>query len=87
MRAGFACMNDLIVTSASQGLVQYVSSKVSNAPHKGIVIGYDGRYFSKEFAYITAIVFASKGYKIYLYSTLVPTPFVVSIFYRVLSVL
>ena len=48
--------------------------------HTGIVIGYDHRTMnglsSKGFARITAAVFLSKGYKVYVLENLVPTPFV-----------
>ncbi|EKE43006.1 phosphoglucomutase/phosphomannomutase family protein [Entamoeba nuttalli P19] len=74
MCAGFNCMNNLIVQQASQGLALAVEELVQNAHEKGVVIGYDGRYHSKEFAAITAKVFISKGFKTYLFSTLCPTP-------------
>jgi phosphomannomutase len=40
----------------------------------GIVIGYDTRFMSKEFAECSAIVFASYDIKVYLTSTFVTTP-------------
>lgn len=76
MTPGFACMNVLTVQQASQGLALYVEESVKDAKQKGVVIGYDARYHSKEFAEITAKVFASRGFKVYLYSTIVPTPYV-----------
>eukprot|EP01027_Heterolobosea_sp_BB2_P023895 GEZU01035940.1.p1 GENE.GEZU01035940.1~~GEZU01035940.1.p1 ORF type:complete len:237 (-),score=74.13 GEZU01035940.1:14-724(-) len=76
MGAGYACMNDLTVLQASQGLCAYVEQSVADCKNRGIVIGYDGRYNSKTFAHIAAAVFLTRGFKVFLYSRLVPTPFV-----------
>lgn len=76
MQAGFACMNDLTVIQASQGLCKYLQTLVSDLKQRGVVVGYDGRHHSKEFAEWTAATFLSQGIKVYLFSTLVPTPFV-----------
>jgi phosphomannomutase len=40
----------------------------------GIVIGYDTRFLSKEFAHSSAEVFANEGIKVYLTDTFVTTP-------------
>jgi phosphomannomutase len=40
----------------------------------GIIIGYDTRFLSKEFAHISAEVFASEGIKVYLSDTFITTP-------------
>jgi phosphomannomutase len=76
MEAGFTHMNELIVAQASQGLYTYVAECYPDLKEKGIVIGYDGRYNSLTFARRTAAVFLSKGVKTYLFSEVVPTPFV-----------
>nr|AOE43345.1 phosphoglucomutase [Coremiostelium polycephalum] len=77
MKAGFSCMNDLTVIQASQGLCMYVKQTLApDAERKGIVVGYDGRYNSEVFAKLTAATFVSQGFKVHLFSRLVPTPFV-----------
>ena len=76
MRAGFACMNTLIVQQASQGLACSVLELVPDALSKPVVVGYDGRHHSKEFAEVTARVFAKKGFHVLLFRHIVPTPFV-----------
>jgi len=76
MRAGFACMNNLIVQQASQGLVCSVLELIPDALKKPIVVGYDGRHHSKEFAEVTARVFVKKGFHVLLFRHIVPTPFV-----------
>ncbi|MEO6941212.1 MAG: phosphoglucomutase/phosphomannomutase family protein [Candidatus Kapaibacterium sp.] len=40
----------------------------------GVVIGYDARFLSREFAELTARVFAHEGIKTYIASTIVATP-------------
>mmetsp|Transcript_4692 Transcript_4692/g.7048 ORF Transcript_4692/g.7048 Transcript_4692/m.7048 type:complete len:616 (+) Transcript_4692:886-2733(+) len=80
MKAGFAFMNRLTVLQASQGLCAYLKQIYDKLEKKettlSICIGYDGRHNSLEFAHITAAVFLSKGFKVYLFRRLVPTPFV-----------
>lgn len=77
MQAGFFCMNNLTIQQASQGLAVSVKELIPDCLSKPVVIGYDGRHHSKEFAAITARVFATAGFtNIQLYSALVPTPFV-----------
>jgi hypothetical protein len=79
MQAGNSSMNVLTVIQASQGLCQYVLREFGESTKtRGIVIGYDGRHNSLEFARRSAITFASHGVRVYLFSVLVPTPFVVS---------
>eukprot|EP01113_Clastostelium_recurvatum_P029932 TRINITY_DN3624_c0_g1_i2.p1 TRINITY_DN3624_c0_g1~~TRINITY_DN3624_c0_g1_i2.p1 ORF type:complete len:288 (+),score=69.84 TRINITY_DN3624_c0_g1_i2:272-1135(+) len=43
---------------------------------RGVVIGYDGRHHSLRFAQLAAATFISQGILVYLFSRLVPTPFV-----------
>nr|AOE43343.1 phosphoglucomutase [Cavenderia deminutiva] len=76
MKAGFSCMNDLTVIQASQGLSLYVKKTLAGSESKGAVVGYDGRYNSEVFAKLTAATFASQGFKVYLFSKVVPTPYV-----------
>ena len=40
----------------------------------GIIIGYDTRFLSKEFAHTAAEVFANEGIKVYLSDTFITTP-------------
>ena len=70
-------MNELTVLQASQGLLRYLQEQFpSELSTKGVVVGYDGRHQSRRFAEITAAVFLSQGVRVFLYSVLVPTPFV-----------
>lgn len=76
MRAGFAYMNLLTVAQASQGLWSYLDSEFADLRERGVVVGYDGRHNSYDFAMRTAATFLSKGVRVYLFSEVVPTPFV-----------
>ncbi|XP_028401689.1 glucose 1,6-bisphosphate synthase-like [Dendronephthya gigantea] len=76
MGAGFSLLNDLTVIQASQGLCRYLESMFPNVKKMGIVIGYDARHNSERLACLTAAVFLSQGIQVYLFSKIVPTPFV-----------
>ncbi|KAL0238851.1 hypothetical protein PCE1_004542 [Barthelona sp. PCE] len=76
MQAGFSAMNTLIVCQASQGLAKYLEAKIPDFRDRGIVIGYDKRYNSLDFALTTASVFIGLGAKVYMYGDFVPTPLV-----------
>ncbi|MCU0372624.1 MAG: phosphoglucomutase/phosphomannomutase family protein [Ignavibacteria bacterium] len=57
--------------------VSLASARVfKNHPNakNGIVIGYDTRFLSKEFAHASAEIFASEGYKVYITDSFVTTP-------------
>ena len=82
MAAGTACMNDLIVVQAAQGLVAYLQEQLGEATAnaRGLVLGWDhraaGSLNSKRFAALTAHVAASKGMSVVLFEQLVATPLV-----------
>ncbi|WP_010247408.1 phospho-sugar mutase [Acetivibrio cellulolyticus] len=65
-------MNIYTVRRASQGLADFVNS--IGAANKGIVIAYDSRNMSPEFALESAKIFAGNGIKAYLFDELRPTP-------------
>jgi phosphomannomutase len=60
------------VRICTQGLVNYL--KQSGLAEKGLVIGYDTRFASEDFAAATAEVAAGNGIKVYLSPKAVPTP-------------
>ncbi|XP_076635397.1 phosphoglucomutase 2 [Colletes latitarsis] len=76
MGPGYSQMNDLVIVQTGQGLSKYLIDVVLDATAKGVVIGYDGRHHSKRFAELTATIFAAKNIKVYLFSKVVPTPFI-----------
>ena len=72
--AGTNRMNVYTVWKASTGLAQYILSCGSEAVSKGVVISYDSRHFSPEFAVITAETLAAYGIKSFLSDELRPVP-------------
>ncbi len=66
-------MNEKTVGRATFGLAQYL---LQNAPAPSVVIGYDSRKYSKEFAKLSADILSSRGISVYLFPELMPTPVV-----------
>jgi phosphomannomutase len=72
--AGPNRMNRAVVLRTSFGLARHVAQTVPDAASRGVVIGYDGRHYSREFAEDTALVFAAAGIRARLFTGPVPTP-------------
>jgi phosphomannomutase len=72
--AGPNRMNRAVVLTTSLGLARHVLAAVPNAGSRGIIIGYDGRHMSREFAEDAALVFAAAGIRALLFTHVVPTP-------------
>ncbi len=62
------------VKRATQGLSEYIKSLGETAKKQGVVISYDTRRLSYEFAYASAIVLVSNGIKTYLFPDVHPVP-------------
>uniref|UniRef100_T1JNB8 Phosphoglucomutase-2 n=1 Tax=Strigamia maritima TaxID=126957 RepID=T1JNB8_STRMM len=76
MAAGFNRMNDLVLIQTSQGLAKYLIATCPKVKNEGIVLGYDGRHNSYRFARLSAVAFLSCEIPTYLFSKMVPTPFI-----------
>jgi phosphomannomutase len=74
MGAGTNRMNIYTVRKATQGLANYIQKK--GRPEKGVVIGFDSRHHSFEFAREAARVLTGNGIKVFFISELRPTPYV-----------
>lgn len=72
--AGSNRMNRYTVAKATEGYAKYILSCGGSAKEDGIVISYDNRHMSREFAEVTAGVLAAHGIKAYIFSELRPTP-------------
>jgi phosphomannomutase len=72
LRAGPAGMNAAVVTRAAAGLANYLT----DAGHAGggVVIGYDARRRSDEFAHVSAAVLAGAGFAVRVLPGALPTP-------------
>lgn len=75
MGAGINRMNRLTIEKATAGLALYLLDTFhQEAQKRGVVIAYDSRNHSAEFAKSAALVLASYGIKAYIFSELTPTP-------------
>lgn len=72
MGAGSNRMNKYTVGKATFGLANYLKSKTDGEIK--VALAYDSRNNSAFFAKTAAGIFASCGFKVYLYETLVPVP-------------
>ncbi|HHU69520.1 MAG TPA: phospho-sugar mutase [Thermoanaerobacterales bacterium] len=72
--AGTNRINKYIVRKTTQGLADYIKSKSEDAKARGVVIAYDSRRMSREFAEEAASVLAGNGIKAYLFKDLRATP-------------
>lgn len=73
MGLGTNRINQFTIYKATRGVGLYLKTKF-NKP--SVVIGYDSRNHSKEYAYISANVFANLGIKVFIFNELIPTPVV-----------
>ncbi len=73
MGLGTNRINQFTIYKATRGVGLYLKTKF-NKP--SVVIGYDSRNHSREYAYISANVFANLGIKVFIFNELIPTPVV-----------
>ena len=71
---GMNVMNIHTVMRATQGLAEWVKTLGKEAMERGVVISYDTRRKSQEFAKATAGVLAKNGIKAYLFDEVHPVP-------------
>ncbi len=78
VEAGLARMNRLVVIKASWGLGAWLVEEAlpggPDAREQGVVVAFDGRYSSRQFAEDTAAVLAGLGIPVYLVPDPAPTP-------------
>lgn len=69
--AGTNRMNVYTVGKATQGLADFINSQGRNG---SVVVAYDSRRMSPEFALDSALILAANGIKVFLFESLRPTP-------------
>jgi phosphoglucomutase len=67
-------MNVYTVRKASEGLAKYIESFGEEAKKRGVVIAFDSRHKSPEFAMEAAKTLATHGIQTYIFGELRPTP-------------
>ncbi|WP_044748924.1 phospho-sugar mutase [Bacillus alveayuensis] len=67
-------MNIYTVRKASEGLARYIQSFGETAKKRGVVIAYDSRHKSPQFAMEAAKTLATHGIQTYVFDELRPTP-------------
>ncbi|MGE7950627.1 phospho-sugar mutase [Lysinibacillus xylanilyticus] len=72
--AGTNRMNVYTIRRVAEGLARYIESNGEAAKERGVVIAYDTRHFSYEFACETASVLGAHGIRSYVYKEARPTP-------------
>lgn len=72
--AGTNRMNRYTVRKVTQGLARYLVRQGAEAMLSGVVIAYDSRHQSPEFAREAALVLAANGVKAHVFDQLRPTP-------------
>jgi phosphomannomutase len=71
---GTARMNRVVVLKACWGFGQYLLEHVDNAKERGVLIAFDGRRYSRQFAEDSAACLAAMGIKAHLFDDPAPTP-------------
>ncbi|CDQ38235.1 MULTISPECIES: phospho-sugar mutase [Virgibacillus] len=72
--AGINRMNVYTIRKAVNGLANYLLEHTVNVKDRGVVISYDSRHMSREFALETAKVLGAYGITAYVFTSLRPTP-------------
>lgn len=67
-------MNTYTVRKASLGLAHFIEEQGEKAKNRGVVIAYDSRHQSPEFAMEAAKTLATQGIQAYVFESLRPTP-------------
>jgi phosphoglucomutase len=72
MGLGTAKINGYVIQRATQGLANYLKKYYSS--NNKVIIGYDTRNHSKEYAEISSRVLKSNGFNVFLFKEALPTP-------------
>lgn len=67
-------MNIFIVRQATQAMAEMICALGTEAMNRGVVIAYDPRHYSREFAEAAAGVCAAAGIHVYIFEDIRPTP-------------
>lgn len=76
MGVGTNRMNNYTIKACTQGLSNYINKQAKKNDYNSVVIGYDSRHHSREFAEECAKVLAANNIRAYIYPDIRPTPMV-----------
>ena len=76
MGVGTNRINRYTVQMATEGVARIIEKKKNESGTTGVVIGYDSRHNSFEFAKVASEVLAAHGIPVYLFRKIAPTPLV-----------
>nr|WP_166154781.1 phospho-sugar mutase [Neochlamydia sp. AcF84] len=69
-------INQYTIRACTQGLANYLNKQPTHAAQLSVLIGYDCRHYSREFAEECAKVLAGNNIQVYIYQDIRPTPLV-----------
>jgi phosphomannomutase len=72
--AGESRMNRAVVLRTTHGFARALLQAIPDAKTRGVVVGFDGRRMSRQFAEDTACVLAASGVRAHLFRAVCPTP-------------
>lgn len=67
-------LNIYTIQKCAEGYARWIETQGDHAKERGIIIAYDNRHMSKEFAMVSAKVLARHHIHSYVFDTLTPTP-------------
>ncbi|WP_297817052.1 phospho-sugar mutase [uncultured Lactobacillus sp.] len=67
-------INLFTIARVTEGMARLIDEKGEEAKKRGVVISFDSRYHSREFAQYAARILATHGIHVYLFDDLRPTP-------------
>lgn len=67
-------INVVTIGRVTEGLAELIKQQGEKAMKQGVVISFDSRYHSREFAELSARILGKHGIKVYLFDSLRPTP-------------
>ncbi|WP_061993385.1 phospho-sugar mutase, partial [Fructobacillus ficulneus] len=74
MGVGTNRINDVMVALVTEALAAYIDQNGQAAQDAGVVIAFDSRHHSEDFAKVASQVLSAHGIKVYRFSSLRPTP-------------
>ncbi|KRM57932.1 phospho-sugar mutase [Secundilactobacillus malefermentans] len=74
MGAGIGLMNIYTVGAATEGLARFMDTLSAADKKRGVAVGFDSRYHSREFAHRVAKVLGAHGIPSYVFDDIRPTP-------------